>query len=320
MKLFAVLLIFSFHANAQTTSQKDTWWFAEKQQRKAERIARKVGLKDTVISLEFSDLYLWIPERMDSTKETMLLAHGMGVNGITQWDNQLKAFSEHFNLIIPDMVGYDKSTNKQHLFSPDVQAITMHDAIQRLGITGKINVAGFSYGGLVTATYHFLYEKEVDKIAICDGPVKFFTPHIADSIIKSRDLSHFERLISPTNRRESDIFFDALFSGKAPWLNDRMQQNLIDHIFQVNAETKREQMKFLATYAENYLQTDYHFNNTNVLFLWGDLDGAIPYDVGKKLHAAYPIAKFHTVKGAKHDACVTFKEEFNEVLLKHFVE
>lgn len=320
MKLLVVLLVISLNSVAQTPSEKDTWWFAERKQRKAEKLAHKVGLKDTIISLEFSEMYLWMPEKMDSTKEVMLLVHGMGVNGITQWDNQLKDFAEYYNLIIPDMVGYDKSTNKQDLFSPDVQAVTMHDAIKALGINQKINVAGFSYGGLVTATYHFLYEKEVDKIAICDSPVKFFTPHIADSIIKSRDLEHFERLISPTNRRESDIFFDALFSGKAPWLNDKMQQNLIDHIFQVNAETKREQMRFLAINAEDYLQTDYHFNNRNVLFLWGDQDGAIPYDVGKKLHGAYPVAKFHAVKGAKHDACVSFKEEFNEVLLEHFRE
>ncbi len=314
-KLLLLCLLISFQSVAQEEIQE--WWFTRNGQKRSCQLAKRNGLRDTLVQISTGSLYLWSPKKYDSSKPNLILIHGMGINGISQWQKQIESFSG-FNLFIPDLMGYAESKAINLEYSPEFQVKAIHEAVRKLGVKGKLNVAGFSYGGLVTATFHQLFENEVNKIAICDGPVKYFTPQVADSIVIARKISHFEKLISPKTEHEVEQFFDAIYSGKSPKRTKKIEQNMVKYIFQVNAETKRKQMDYLSENSAKYLTIDYHFNSSSVLFLWGDEDGAIPCSVGQKLKAEYTAANLYLVKGAKHDAHLMFTKEFNATLLKHF--
>jgi pimeloyl-ACP methyl ester carboxylesterase len=316
--LVLLLLIISNQLVAQ--KELDEWWFTRKGHKRGCDIAKKNHLKDSVISISTGEMYLWLPKKYDSTKLNLIMIHGMGINGISQWQNQIEPFSEKFNLFIPDLMGYSNSIAKKVEYSPEYQVNSIHEALRKIGIKGKFNVAGFSYGGLVTATFHYLFENEVDKIAICDGPVKYFNSHIADSICKARNLDNFEYLISPRNKVEATQFFDATYSGSTYFRNRWTDKHMVKYVFLINQEIKRKQMDFLREFEKNYTNLDYHFNSSNVLFLWGGEDGAIPLFVGQNLANEYQKAKLVIIPKAKHDAHLKHKKVFNKALLEHFAQ
>jgi pimeloyl-ACP methyl ester carboxylesterase len=315
-KLVLLLLIVSNQLVAQ--KELDEWWFTRKGHKRGCDIAKKNKLKDSLVSISTGELYLWMPKKYDSTKPNLVMIHGMGMNGISQWQNQLSTFSKKFNIYIPDLMGYANSKPKSINYSPEYQVNSIHEALRKLGVKNKFNVVGFSYGGLLTATFHQLYENEVDKIVICDGPVKYFNSKIADSIVQARKIEKFEYLISPRNSTEVTQFFDAIYSGNTYFLNKRIEKKMIKHIFLVNSEIKSKQMDYLRENEEKYTTLNYSFNSSKVLFLWGGEDGAIPVTVGKELAKEYQKAKLVIIPKAKHDAHLKHKKVFNKALLEHF--
>ncbi len=315
----SLALVFLFVGiSIQYNEQKDDWWLTNKAQAKAESKACSLGLKDTVLQLVSSNYHLWMPSNFDGSKPTLVLVHGMGLNGIGQWKNQLEPFYKDYQLIVPDLVGYAGSSNPTMAFSPEIQAQTLHLALKELHVTGKVNLVGFSYGGLVVATFNDLYPQQTHKIAICDSPVKYFTKHIADSIVSSRGLNHFEQLLSPRTKKETKEFFDAVYGKMAPPLPGPIRKKASQFIFTTNADTKRKQMDHLEQFASNYVGKNYLLNTSNVLFFWGEKDGVIPLEVGLKLHRDYPLAVWKTHPKAKHDALMTFSDDYNTILKEHF--
>lgn len=300
------------------TDKEDHWWFADKAQKNAEKLARKLGLKDTILHLACSDYHVWLPQKLDAKKPILVFVHGMGLNGIGQWKNQLKPFAGDFQLIIPDLVGYAGSSNPTHSFSPEIQAQAIYLTLTQLNIKQPVNLVGFSYGGLVVATFHDLYPEWTDRLAICNSPVKHFTKHMADSIVASRNLTHFEQLLSPRTKKEMHEFFDAVYGKSAPPLPSTIRKKASTFIFTTNADTKRKQIDHLEKFATSYVGKNYELNSTKVLLYWGKRDGVIPVEVGEKLHRDYPLARWVTHPKAKHDALMTFSKDYNRALLEHF--
>lgn len=320
IRFISLIGAFALFSAFQKKSEIDdsSWWLTDRAQQKAENLARKNGLKDTILNVASSNYHLWLPKKLTGEKPILILVHGMGLNGIGQWKEQIEAFSKDFQLIIPDLVGYAGSTNPTNAYSPEIQAQTLYLALQKLAVHRPVHLAGFSYGGLVVATFHDLYPHMTDRLAICDAPVKYFTKHIADSIISSRGLTHFEQLLSPKTRKETHEFFDAVYGKIPPPLPGPIRKKASKYIFTTNADTKRKQMDHLEKFASSYEGKNYTLNSQKVLFYWGERDGVIPLEVGKKLHRDYPEAKWVTHPKAKHDALMTFANAYNLVLLNHF--
>jgi pimeloyl-ACP methyl ester carboxylesterase len=313
--LLTAFIAFSIQLQAK---EAGNWWFTKKAKKNAIKVAKKSGLSDTILETSTARMFLYRTKKYDPTKPTLILIHGMGINGTTQWKEQIPYFSKKFNIIVPDLVGYDKSEQKTNDFSPENQAQNIFEAAMKLKMGNKFHIMGFSYGGLVVANFHKMFPEHVLKTVIADAPVKYFSPSIADSIITSRNLVHFERVISPQTPREVDQFFDALLSGKKKKLPKFLKKKLCKHFFALNATVKRQQMDHLKQNPQKYQEIDYHLNSENVFFLWGTLDGAIPYIIGERLHFANPKAFWHPIVGAKHDATMNFAEEFNTNVMKFF--
>lgn len=314
--LGAILLFSAFQKD--TDIDDSSWWLTDRAQQKAESLAFKHGLKDTILYVASSNYHLWLPQKLTGDKPILIFVHGMGLNGIGQWKEQIEDFSKDFQLIIPDLVGYAGSSNPTNAFSPEIQAQTLYLALKSLGINRPVHLTGFSYGGLVVATFHDLYPQMTNRLAICDAPVKYFTKHMADSIVSSRGLTHFEQLLSPKTKKETKEFFDAVYGKMAPPLPGPVRKKASKYIFTTNADTKRKQMDHLEKFAESYVDKAYDLNSSKILFFWGERDGVIPLEVGKKLHRDYPEAKWVTHPKAKHDALMTFANTYNQVLLDHF--
>lgn len=270
------------------------------QDKLAKKNIRKHLSFDTIVKTSQANIH--ISYSKDTTKPYLLLLHGMGANARTNWSSQIAPLSKKFNLLLPDLVYFGESSSSSGDYSVEFQAEQIREAILRLGITSKINVMGFSYGGLTAAIYNQLYHTEVNKLIIIDGPVKFYSIQMADSMANLVGIKNINNLIVPTSIDEFNGMKKAVMSRGFP-ATKKLKQKFLTYFFLPTKVVRDLQMNYLAEHQNTYQSYTYHLDKTPTLLIWGEKDGAVPSVVGKRLHDAFPnTTQLLLFPKAKHDA------------------
>jgi len=102
--------------------------------------------------------------------KTIMLLHGKNFNG-AYWGKTAKDLSDKgFRVIIPDQIGFGKSSKPQsYQFSFSQLAENTKAILDKLGIDKTI-VLGHSMGGMVAARFTLLYPEKVQKL-ILENPI-----------------------------------------------------------------------------------------------------------------------------------------------------
>lgn len=308
---FVLIATLFTHISAQ--EDQPTWRPVIRQMEKAERHVNRFVSRDTLLDRDDYSLYLRWQDLPG--KPYLLLIHGMGLNGATMWKNQAEDLSQKYNLIIPDLVGYGKSQMKVANYAPEFQVHALFEALRALRIDGELHVLGFSYGGLVAALSKTLYAEQVDRMIICDAPVKFFTKSVADSMAKQAGLDSIQQIIVPQSVDEARKMLIVMTARKvrAP---RRVLERVRQNVFALNSDVKYGQMRHLENTAEYYTTLDYALDGASTSFFWGTEDGVIPPLVGQQLHALYPQSTLHLFEGGKHDIHVFDEKRFNALVVQ----
>ena len=192
-----ILLIFSFFSLLSQTKIPAIFRWKDNYTKKN---IHKYVSHDTVISTSEATLHIHYSNQ--PTKPYLLMLHGMGANARTNWSSQVSALSKDFNLILPDLIYFGESTSSSANYSVEFQVEQIREAIKKLGITSSINIIGFSYGGLTAAMYNQLHQNEVIKLIIIDGPVKFYSGQLADSLANLVGVKTMKNVIVPSSIHE----------------------------------------------------------------------------------------------------------------------
>lgn len=267
---------------------------------------------DTLI--QTSNAIIHVSYNQDSLKPYLLLLHGMGANGRSNWYNQIKPLSDKFNLIIPDLIYYGESTSDSKDYSVEFQAQQINETIEKIGIKQKINIAGFSYGGLTTAMFNELYHHKISKIIIIDGPVKYFSSHSADSLARVAGVESMKQIIAPSNLKEFDAMQVAVMSSPFP-IGKRMKKKMIHYFFKPHKAIRDAQIDYMITHQSKYQNLNYNLDITPTLLIWGEKDGVVPASVGRNLHKAFnKTTQLIIYPNAKHDAHFSYTKEVNQAI------
>lgn len=275
----------------------------------------KVCSIDTIVKTSKATIH-YHANKFNPLKPNLVLFHGMGLDAKTNWSKQLKAFSKDFNVFLPDLIYFGKSTADSLNFSVEFQANQIHEAIcQHFGESAKINLVGFSYGGLTAAMFNYLYYFKINKLVIADCPVKFFTEQMADSIASSNSVPKFTNIIVPETKEQLSVTFKLSVSKKLPVPNF-LKQKIINHFFLRYKKFRHAQMSYLLSNKEFYNSCNYGLDKTNTLIIWGKKDGLIPLSVGQNLNQTFPkTTKLFVFKNARHDAHFRNASEFNKLII-----
>ena len=105
-----------------------------------------------------------------SNGKTIMLLHGKNFNG-AYWGRTAKDLSEKgFRVIIPDQIGFGKSSKPQsYQFSFSQLADNTKAILDELKID-KVSVLGHSMGGMVATRFTLLYPERVQKL-ILENPI-----------------------------------------------------------------------------------------------------------------------------------------------------
>ncbi len=312
--LVCFLVFYVVGVSAQTKMPAMFRW----QDKYAKKNMHKYVKGDTLIKT--SEAVIHVHYSKDPSKPYLLMLHGMGANARTNWGSQVKALSKHFNLILPDLIYFGESTTTSNNYSIELQVEQIHEALIKLGITSKVNVMGFSYGGLTAAMYNQLHPTDVLKLIIIDGPVKFYSGELADSLANVVGVTTIKNVIVPSSVAEFDGMKKAVMSRGFP-ATKRLKRKIIKYFFMPTKPIRDAQMDYLFQRQSIYQGYDYNLGQTPTLLIWGEKDGAVPLSVGKNLHLAFPnTTQLLVLPKAKHDAHFRESKKVNKAVidfLKH---
>jgi pimeloyl-ACP methyl ester carboxylesterase len=102
--------------------------------------------------------------------KTVLLLHGKNFNG-AYWQQTADALSQRgFRVVIPDQIGFGKSTKPQHLqYSFQFLAHNTRAILDTLQI-GQVAVLGHSMGGMLATRFALMFPDRVEKL-ILENPI-----------------------------------------------------------------------------------------------------------------------------------------------------
>lgn len=113
------------------------------------------------LSMAYMDVW---PERPNG--RTVVLMHGKNFCGAT-WEGTIRALrAEGYRVVVPDQVGFCKSSKPQaYQFSFHQLAANTHALLDMLGVERAV-VMGHSMGGMLASRYALMYPHEVDALVM----------------------------------------------------------------------------------------------------------------------------------------------------------
>jgi pimeloyl-ACP methyl ester carboxylesterase len=295
-------------------TQNPAPFFFKMQDKQVTKHIRKYLEKDTILKTSGAVIHIHYSKK--ENKPSLVLLHGMGGNGKSNWYNQIKPLSKHFNLIIPDLIYFGESTSSADDYSVEFQVNQLREALKQINYHEKINLAGFSYGGLTTAIYNQLYPDEVSKIIIIDAPVKFYSAQMADSLAHKAGADSMHRVIVPTNFKEFKAMKKAVISRAFP-ATKRIQTKIINYVFLPTKQFRDKQLNYLISKQNYYQSLNYNIDSTPTLLLWGKRDGVVPISVAENINKTFPnTTKLVVFEKAKHDAHFRDYKKLNKEIIQ----
>lgn len=129
---------------------------------------------------ELKMAYMDVPAANPNGKNVLLL-HGKNFNG-AYWEETIKALnSQGFRVIVPDQIGFGKSTKPQH-YQYSFQQLALHTKalLEELGVQKTI-VLGHSMGGMLATRFALMFPQMTEKLVL-ENPIgledyKTLTPY-----------------------------------------------------------------------------------------------------------------------------------------------
>ena len=124
-----------------------------------------LNIQGEVLKMAFMDV-----KPSNANGHVVMLLHGKNFNGV-YWGQTAKLLSDNgYRIIIPDQIGFGKSSKPQHIqYSFQLLCQNTKAILDSLGIQ-KVCVVGHSMGGMIATRFTLMYPELVEKF-ILENPI-----------------------------------------------------------------------------------------------------------------------------------------------------
>ena len=233
----------------------------------------------------------------------LVLLHGYPLDHHL-WDELVPLLEDTFDIILPDLRGFGKSTTVDSPYSVDDYASDIAGLLDGLGIQ-KTAIAGHSMGGYVALAFARLYPERVRGLGLVSSQVLADPPDRKEGRYKSAaDVA--EKGIGGVVETMTPKFTS----------NERLQGFARGSMERQPPAAYIGALKAMAERPDSTpLLSSFHFP---VVLIHGDADALIPIDRAREVKAALPQAHLVEISGAGHMPMMEAKEQTAEAL-KHLV-
>ena len=231
------------------------------------------------------------------------------------WSGNLATLSQHFDLIVPDLIGHGRSTGNWGGNSVDAQVAHLTMILDSLGVKEPVFVVGNSYGGAIAANLAEQLPERVRGLVIYDGPASDYTRAMADSVARSVGATDITDLFTPENADEQ-LRLLSMATYEPPKV-PRFALKQMHERMAAQRDLHLALLKDLLAREDQYATKQYQWLMP-VHIIWGEGDRLIPPATGRGIAARNGLPPDHLIMVPKagHVANVEQREVFEAHVLR----
>ncbi len=238
-----------------------------------------------------------------SSKKNLVLIHGLGASA-ERWAPILSYFGKHYNVIVPDLIGFGYSDKPNTDYTADFFARFVSSFVDTLGLD-RTMIMGSSLGGQIAVEYTAANQQTVDKLILVSpaGAMKQSTPALDAYIMAA---------LYPDQNTAKNAF--AMMTGN----NKDVNQNIVDDFVQ-RMRLPNAKFAFMSTLLglKNAPEITTRLEKIMVptLVVWGELDPVIPVKYAEKFVREIRDCRFYQMENCGHTPYVEDPENFAKLVL-----
>ena len=224
---------------------------------------RKNGLEFCNVDLGKYIIEYWIGKE---DKPTIVLLHAFGPNGKYSWRKQIKVLSKGYRVLIPNLLYFGNSTNKNKTYNVSDQVEALTCLLKYLNINCFI-IGGTSYGGSIAFELLHANNFTIKKLFITNSPVKYFYNDGWKTIITDFKVSKKSDVLIPDDYMKLKRLFD-LINYKKKYFPKVVFKDIYNTLYTFQSKER----KLLIDTFENdqyYLKERIYKSNIPILLVWG---------------------------------------------------
>ena len=233
-----------------------------------------------------------------NSKNTLVLIHGLGASS-ERWSNVIPLFSDHYRVIVPDLIGFGQSDKPTADYTVDFFV----DFLEKFIAVSEIkypNIIGSSLGGQISAEYASLHSEEMKNLVLVSpsGMMKQSTPALDGYIMAAM----YPNKISAKNAFE-------LMEGSGKHVNEEIISGFVERMRLPNAK-----LAFMSTILglknAKSIKSKLESISAPTLLIWGADDPVIPIIHADGFVSSIQNCIFYKMDGCGHTPYVQDPEAF----------
>ncbi|CAL5054791.1 unnamed protein product [Urochloa decumbens] len=214
--------------------------------------------------------------RSQESRPNVVLIHGFAAEGNVTWQFNFGVLVSRYNLYIPDLMFFGKSSTASADRSPDFQAACVAAALARLGVA-RCDVVGFSYGGMVAFKLAEARPEMVRSLCV-SGSVVAMTDAVNREAMERLGAGSSAELLMPETLKGLKALLSISMFRKM-WFPDRFYKDYLKVMF----TNRKERMELLQGLLTSTMDAKIPAFQQKIMLLWGEEDRIFDIKLAKKM-------------------------------------
>ena len=230
----------------------------------------------------------------------LMLVHGFPLDS-SSWNELIPYLKDHFDLILPDLRGFGKSTTVESPYTLSDMADDLAGLLDHLGVE-KTALAGHSMGGYISLAFAKKYPQRVIGLglvasqAAADAPEGKERRYKTAADVAEKGVGVVVEAMTP--KLSADVRVQEFVRG----VIERQSKQAVIGALKAMAE-REDAMPILSSF------------NFPLVLIHGDADQLIPIERAKEIKSANPSATLLELKGAGHMPMMEFARQTADGLM-----
>ena len=230
----------------------------------------------------------------------LVLVHGFPLDS-SSWNELIPYLKDHFDLILPDLRGFGKSTTVETPYTLSDMADDLAGLLDDLGVE-KTALAGHSMGGYISLAFAKKYPQRVSGLgliasqAAADAPEGKERRYKTAADVAEKGVGVVVDAMTP--KLSADVRVQEFVRG----VIERQSKQAVIGALKAMAE-REDAMPILSSF------------NFPLVLIHGDADQLIPIERAKEIKSANPSATLLELKGAGHMPIMEFARQTADGLM-----
>lgn len=230
----------------------------------------------------------------------LVLVHGFPLDS-SSWNELIPYLKDHFDLILPDLRGFGKSTTVEAPYTLSDMADDLAGLLDDLGVE-KTALAGHSMGGYISLAFAKKYPQRVSGLgliasqAAADAPEGKERRYKTAADVAEKGVGVVVEAMTP--KLSADVRVQEFVRG----VIERQSKQAVIGALKAMAE-REDAMPILSSF------------NFPLVLIHGDADQLIPIERAKEIKSANPSATLLELKGAGHMPMMEFARQTADGLM-----